>query len=68
MTSNKNTSIIIADYALLFKTASKYSTPIAKIQKNVIVRVFKIENSMAKIEINKMKGWVLLEDIWGANE
>lgn len=67
MISNKNTAIIIKDHAILFKTSSR-ATPIAKIEKNVIARVFKVEKNMAKIEINKIKGWISIDDIWGFNE
>ncbi|MCR5224768.1 MAG: hypothetical protein K6C34_01670 [Alphaproteobacteria bacterium] len=67
MLSRKNTAIVINDSALLYKYASK-SQPIARVEKNVIVRILKKDNGWIKVETHKIKGWMKKEDLWGVNE
>ena len=67
MISGKNNAIVNSDNALLFKRDSE-SFPIAKVEKGVIVRVLEIrENSWIKVDINKLKGWMKKETLWGVN-
>ncbi|MBE6447157.1 MAG: hypothetical protein E7015_01565 [Alphaproteobacteria bacterium] len=67
MISGRNTAIIIKDKALLYeKNSPKY--PKARISKDVIVRVLKVEDQWAKVDINKIKGWMKTEDLWGTNK
>jgi SH3-like domain-containing protein len=67
MISSKNTAIVVSKYAILCRNTSD-SNPIAKIEKNVIVKVLKRDKNWIKIEVNKIKGWVKEEDLWGVNE
>ncbi|MDR2765993.1 MAG: hypothetical protein LBB63_00835 [Holosporaceae bacterium] len=64
MISRKNTAIVSAQFALLYRYASK-AHPIAKVEKNVVVRVLKKENEWVKIEVKRVKGWMLRQDLWG---
>jgi SH3-like domain-containing protein len=67
MISSKNTAIIVSRYAILYRSASN-SRPIAKIEKNVIVKILKKDKDWIKIEANKIKGWLKEQDLWGVDE
>ena len=67
MLSRKNTAIVIKDVSILYKYASK-SQPIARVEKNVIVRVMKKDKDWVKIETHKIKGWMKKEELWGVND
>jgi SH3-like domain-containing protein len=67
MISRKNTVIVIKDHAIMYKYSSK-SHPIARIEKDVIMKVIKKEANYVKVDINNMKGWVARNDVWGINE
>jgi SH3-like domain-containing protein len=66
MISRKNTAVIVPEYTILYRHASS-SYPIAKIEKNVIVRVLKKDKRWIKIEVNKIKGWLREKDLWGVD-
>ncbi len=65
--SGRNTAIVTKDTALLFKRNST-SSPVAKVEKDVIVRIIKTEDNWAKVNVNKCKGWMKIEDLWGVND
>jgi SH3-like domain-containing protein len=67
MISPQNTAIVVAKYAILYKSASN-SHPIARIEKNVVVKVLKRDKEWIKIDVNRIKGWVREQDLWGVNE
>ncbi|MDR0632050.1 MAG: hypothetical protein LBF54_02330 [Holosporaceae bacterium] len=67
MISRKNTAIVISEYAILYRYESD-SHPVAKIEKNVVVRVLKKGKDLVKVEINKIKGWIKAQDLWGIND
>ncbi|MDR2782172.1 MAG: hypothetical protein LBB21_07040 [Holosporaceae bacterium] len=67
MISNKNTAIVTSEFTILYKNASE-SQPIAKIKKDVILKVAKKDENWIKVEVNKIKGWVKKQDLWGINE
>ncbi len=67
MLSRKNTAIVTKDVSILYKYASK-SQPIARVEKNVIVRVMKKDKDWVKIETHKIKGWMKKEELWGVND
>ncbi|MDR2724416.1 MAG: SH3 domain-containing protein [Holosporaceae bacterium] len=68
MISRKNTAIIVTSpYAVLYRYESN-SQPMAKIEKNVIVKVLKKGNDWIKVEFNGIKGWIKKQDLWGINE
>lgn len=67
MISGRNTAVVIKDKALLYKKDSE-SCPIARIEKNVIVRVLEKRNNWIKVDINKVKGWIPRENLWGIDD
>ncbi|MDR0968028.1 MAG: SH3 domain-containing protein [Holosporaceae bacterium] len=67
MVSRKNTAIVVVKEAILYRYSSD-SQPIARIEKNVIVKALKKDKGWIKIEVNKIKGWIKKEDLWGVDE
>ncbi|MDR2646419.1 MAG: hypothetical protein LBC04_04615 [Holosporaceae bacterium] len=67
MISRKNTAIITAPYAVLYKYESD-SQPMAKVEKNVTVKILKKDKDWIKVELNKIKGWIKRQDLWGIDE
>ena len=67
MISGRNTAIVYKDNSLLYKRNSE-STPIARIEKNVIVRVMEKRKNWVKVDINKLKGWMKKDCLWGVND
>ena len=58
-------SIISLDDKILFKKASNFSTPIAKVQKGRVLIVEKCIQSWCKIKTDKFKGWIKNNNVWG---
>lgn len=68
MISRKGTAIVIAQpHAILYKSSEK-DYPIAKIEKNVIVKVLKVDGDVIKVEVNRIKGWLQIKDLWGVKD
>lgn len=64
MISQKNTVIVSEDNVLMYRYSST-SNPIARVEKNVVLRVLKRESNWVKVEINNMKGWIQRKSLWG---
>ena len=67
MISGRNTAVVVKDDALLYKRDSE-SHPIAKLEKNVIVKILEKRDSWVKVDINKFKGWIPKESLWGVSD
>ena len=67
ITSRKSSAIVTANYAIMYKHASK-KHPIAKIEKGVVVRILKRDGDFVKADINNQKGWIEKKFLWGINE
>ncbi len=67
MISGRNTAIVTKDNALLYKKDSE-SCPIARVEKNVIVKVLEKRNNWIKVDINKLKGWIPKDNLWGIGD
>jgi SH3-like domain-containing protein len=67
MISRKNTAIVTAPYAVLYRYESD-SQPMAKVEKNAIVRILKKDKDWIKVELDKIKGWMKKQDLWGVDE
>ncbi len=67
MISTKGMVIVIADFAIMYRHSSR-TNPIAKVEKNVVLRVLKKEGEWLKVEINNFKGWIERKYVWGVNE
>ena len=67
MISGKNTAVVTKEGALLYKKDSE-SCPIAKIEKNVIVKVLEKRDNWIRVDINKIKGWIPRDNLWGIDD
>ncbi|MDR0677712.1 MAG: hypothetical protein LBF57_03515 [Holosporaceae bacterium] len=67
MISQKNTAVVKNNFVILYRYESD-SQPIAKIEKNVVIKVLKRNKDWIKIEVNKIKGWVKKQGLWGVGE
>ncbi len=62
----KANSIIPLEDKILFKKPSKFSKPLAKIQRGRVLIFQKCENDWCKVKSEKFKGWVKIDNIWGS--
>jgi SH3-like domain-containing protein len=61
-------SIIILEDQILFKKASDFSRPIARLEKGRLLVIKKCENKWCRIKTNDYSGWIKVEDIWGSTK
>ena len=59
-------SIIPLSDRILFNKPSKFSEPLAKIQKGRVLFLEKCEIEWCKVKTDKFKGWVKKDNIWGS--
>jgi len=58
-------SIIPLKDKILYKKPSKFSKPLAKIEKGRILIVKKCEDNWCRIKTGKFDGWIKKNNIWG---
>ena len=59
-------SIITESEKILFRKPTKYSKPLAKLDKGRLLKVIKCEEKWCNIETGDYSGWILKDDkIWG---
>tara|TARA_B100000963_G_C22565930_1_gene643688 strand:- start:206 stop:658 length:453 start_codon:yes stop_codon:yes gene_type:complete len=58
-------SVIPLNNKILFKKASIFSDPIAKIQQGRVLVIQKCKKGWCKIKSNKFKGWIQTDNMWG---
>jgi len=61
----KSKSLISTSAKILFKKPTKYSKPLAKIEKGRLLLVNKCEKNWCNIETEKFSGWIEKNNIWG---
>tara|TARA_Y100000590_G_scaffold297213_1_gene334909 strand:+ start:1624 stop:1992 length:369 start_codon:yes stop_codon:yes gene_type:complete len=61
----KAKSIITTSKKILFNKPSKYSKPLAKIEKGRLLIIKKCEINWCNIETEKFSGWIDNANIWG---
>mgnify|MGYP001435200286 FL=1 len=59
-------SIIPLSDRILFNKPSKFSEPLAKIQKGRVLFLEKCEIEWCKVKTDKFRGWVKKDNIWGS--
>ena len=62
----KSNSLIILENKILFKKPSKYSKPLAKLQKGRLLIIKKCKNKWCQITTDNYKGWIDTANIWGS--
>ena len=63
--SKKKAAITIYDDQLIFNKPSIYSRPYAILKKGRLCRVHKCKEEWCKISVDKYKGWVKKDILWG---
>ena len=61
----KSKSLITTSKKILFKKPTKYSKPLARVEKGRLLIVKKCENNWCNIEIDKFSGWIDKTNVWG---
>tara|TARA_B100000953_G_scaffold17642_1_gene15188 strand:+ start:409 stop:858 length:450 start_codon:yes stop_codon:yes gene_type:complete len=61
----KSKSLITISTKILFKKPTKYSKPLAKIEKGRLLIVRKCEKKWCYIETDEFSGWIDKTNIWG---
>ena len=61
----KSKSLIATSNKIIFKKPTKYSKPLAKIEKGRLLIVKKCEKDWCNIETEKFSGWIDNTNIWG---
>jgi SH3-like domain-containing protein len=66
--SKKKSAINIKNNTLLYKKATIYSKPIAKLETGRLVLIKKCKDKWCKIISGKYKGWIFINTLWGATK
>jgi len=61
----KSKSLIATSTKILFKKPTKYSKPLAKIEKGRLLLVNKCEKNWCNIKTDNFSGWIKKTNIWG---
>ena len=62
----KANSIIVLEDKILFKKASTFSKPIARLEKGRLLVIKKCEDGWCNIETDNYNGWIKADNVWGA--
>ncbi len=63
--SKKKAAIVIDNDQIIFKKPSVYSKPSAILKKGRLCKINKCKDEWCKISVEKFKGWVKKESLWG---
>ena len=63
--SKKKAAITIDDNVLVFNKPSIYSSPKVILKKGRLCKIKKCKNDWCNITVDKFKGWVKKESLWG---
>ena len=61
----KKAAITTKDSLLIFNKPSIYSKPSAILKKGRLCKIKKCKNEWCKVEVEKFKGWVKKDGLWG---
>jgi SH3-like domain-containing protein len=61
----KSKSLIVTSEKILFKKPTKYSEPLAKLEKGRLVTIKKCKLNWCKIESGNYSGWIETKNVWG---
>ena len=61
----KSKSLIATSNKILFRKPTKYSKPLARIEKGRLLIVKKCERNWCNIQTDKFSGWIDKTNIWG---
>ena len=61
----KSNSLIILENKILFKKPSRFSKPLAKLEKGRLLIIKKCKNKWCQVTTDNYKGWIDTINIWG---
>ena len=61
----KTKSLIVLKDIILFKKSTKFSKPIAKLEKGRLLIVKKCQKKLCKVKTGEFTGWINSYNIWG---
>ena len=61
----KSESVVIIEEQILFSKPSKYSKPIAKMEKGRLLVLKKCKKNWCKIKSANYSGWIEISNVWG---
>ena len=61
----KSKSLVTTSQKILFKKPTKYSKPLAKIEKGRLLIVKKCSDNWCIVKTKKFSGWISKDNIWG---
>tara|TARA_B100001175_G_scaffold265691_1_gene236100 strand:- start:26 stop:469 length:444 start_codon:yes stop_codon:yes gene_type:complete len=61
----KLNSLIVLEEKIIFKKNSKFSEPLAKLEKGRLVIIKKCELNWCKIKTGNYSGWIETKNVWG---
>ena len=64
----RSNSIIILEDEILFKNASNFSKPIARLEKGRLLIIKKCEDTWCNVTTDNYKGWVKVKNVWGSTK
>ena len=62
----KSNSLIILENKILFKKPSRFSKPLAKLEKGRLLIIKKCKNKWCQVTTNNYKGWINTNNVWGS--
>lgn len=62
---SKRKAAITKENLFLYKKATIFSKPLAKIEKGRLVLISKCKDSWCKVKIEKFSGWIKENNLWG---
>ena len=63
----KVNSLIVSEDTILFSKASKFSKPLAKLEKGKLLIVKKCQENWCKVSDENYLGWITTNNTWGKN-
>ena len=63
----KVNSLIVSEDTILFSKASKFSKPLAKLEKGKLLIVKKCQENWCKVSDENYLGWINTNNVWGKN-
>ncbi len=61
----KSKSIVVLSSKIIFKNPTKYSKPVAKLEKGRLLIIKKCKSNWCKVETGNYSGWIDVENVWG---
>ena len=64
----RSNSIIILEGKILFKNASNFSKPIARLEKGRLLIIKKCGDTWCNVTTDNYTGWIKVKNVWGSTK